>query len=308
MNEEYKQRERALSRQHAKRRIPRYRSLLAHWAGLYLRPPRRAQVAPLPKPDPGQVAVSFAGHATALIRYRNLTVLADPMLSDWRGGIRREMRAGLSPGELGDVDLILLSNQDPDHLHPKTLARLPKSATVIAPPHTARLLSDFGFARVIELGADQSVEHRRVDISAVAVKHGHDRAPGLGYVIRGDGPSVFFCGKSGYFEGFASVGRRFRPDIAMLPIAGYLPDSFREQHMSPLDALYAFEDLRAKIMIPIRYGTFALSYERLYDPMRWLSDLISERELEDYVVAIPPGQSRLFVRPEVRSATEAVAG
>lgn len=262
-----------------------------------LRPPARAQPAPLPTPEKEQVAISFAGHATALIRYSNLRVLCDPMLGDWRGGVRREVRAGLSAAELADVDLILLSNQDPDHLDPKTLDLLPRSATVIVPPFTARLLSPFGFARVIELGPDQSVEHRRVDISAIAMRHGSEKSPSLGYVLRGEGPSVFFCGSSGYFEGFAHIGRRFRPDIALLPIGGYSPASFRDTHMSPLDALYAFEDLRSKIMIPIRYGSFALSYERLYDPERWLRQLVTERELEDYVVPIANGQSRIFVRP-----------
>jgi hypothetical protein len=68
--------------------------------------------------------------------------------------------------------------------------------------------------------------------------------------------------------------------------------------MSPLDALYAFEDLRSKIMIPIRYGSFALSYERLQDPERWLAELVNERDLHDYVVPIANGQSRIFVRPK----------
>ena len=33
--------------------------------------------------------------------------------------------------------------------------------------------------------------------------------------------------------------------------------------MSPLDALYAFEDLRARLLVPIHHGAFALSYEQL---------------------------------------------
>lgn len=298
MSEAQEKRERTLRRLHAKRRTPRYRSLLGHWAGRMLRPPARAQPAPIPTPGREQVAIGLAGHATALIRYRNLRVVCDPMLGDWRGAVRREVRAGFSSSELADTDLILLSNQDPDHLDPKTLERLPRSATVIVPPFTARLLSPFGFARVIELGPDQSVEHRRVDISAIAMRHGTSTAPAMGYVLRGDGPSVFFCGNSGYFDGFSTIGRRFHPDIALLPISGYSPISFRDTHMSPLDALYAFEDLRSKIMIPIRYGSFALSYERLNDPKRWLTELVAERDLEDYVVPIANGQSRIFVRPD----------
>ncbi len=263
-----------------------------------LRPPARAQPAPIPVPNNQQVTIGFGGHATALVHYRNLKVLCDPILGDWRGAVRREVRAGFSASELGDTDLILLSNQDPDHLNPETLKRLPRAATVIVPPFTAHRVSPFGFARVIELGPDQSVEHRRVDISAIGMRHGSETAPALGYVLRGEGPSVFFCGASGYFDGFADIGRRFQPDVAMLPISGYAPLSFRNEHMSPLDALYAFEDLRSKIMIPIRYGSFALSYERLSDPKRWLTELVAERDLEGYVVPIANGQSRIFVRPD----------
>jgi L-ascorbate metabolism protein UlaG (beta-lactamase superfamily) len=298
MTSEHDKRLRSLKRQHAKRRTPRYRSLLMHWAGRALRPAAHSNHdAPVPTPKPGQVSITYVGHATVLIRYRNLAVLCDPHLSNFCGAIRREVRPGLTADELDGVDLILLSSQEPDHLDAKTLGLLPRSATVIVPPFTARHISTFGFARVIELGPDQNVEHRRVDVDAIAMHCGGDKVPTLGYVVRGDGPSVFFCGTSGYFEGFASIGRRFQPDIALLPIGGYSPASFRERHMSPLDALYAFEDLKAKLMIPIRHGSFALSYEKLHDPSRWLAELVAERELEDYVVPMEPGESRIFVRP-----------
>ena len=40
--------------------------------------------------------------------------------------------------------------------------------------------------------------------------------------------------------------------------------------MSPLDAVYAFEDLSARVMIPTSYGSFPLSYEPLDAPLAWL--------------------------------------
>jgi hypothetical protein len=67
--------------------------------------------------------------------------------------------------------------------------------------------------------------------------------------------------------------------------------------MSPLDALYAFEDLQARILIPIHHGAFALSYERLAEPRRWLEELVRAQRLEPFVVLLEPGQSRLFVPP-----------
>lgn len=272
--------------------------MLWHWLTRALRRPRRAAALPLPPVAAGQVAVTYAGHATALIRYANLAIVCDPMLGRWCRGVHREVLPGLSPAELGDVELILLSHSDPDHLHPPTLAQLPRSATVVLPQRAAQRVSHLGFARVVELGVGQSVQHRRVDVSTVAVRYGDARAPALGYVLRGDGPSVFFCGDSGYFSGFEEIGRRFRPDLALLPIGGYAPSSFRARHMSPLDALQAFEDLRARVLLPIRHGTFALSYEQVHDPERWLAELVTERHLDPYVSLLAPGESRVFVTPE----------
>src|SRR5213075_2362280 len=96
------------------------------------------------------------------------------------------------------------------------------------------------------------------------------------------------------------IGIRHQPDIVLLPIGGFLPSSFRERHMSPLDALYAFEDLRGRLMIPIHHGAFALSYERIDEPARWLEDLVAERGLAAHVRILAPGESELFVTPGTR--------
>lgn len=287
-----------LEKANAERIGSRYRSLVWHWFGRWFRRPSRATAAPLPSVGRGQLGVSFAGHATMVIRYSNLTIACDPMLGRWCKGVHREVAPGLSPAELGDVDLILISHAHMDHLHRPTLARLPRAATVIVPPRTAQFVADLGFARVVELGIGQSVQIRRVDVATTAVRHGTPKQPAVGYVIRGEGPSVYFCGDSGYFSGFAEIGRRYRPDIAMLPIGGYLPVSFRERHMSPLDALYAFEDLQARIMIPHHYGSFVLSYEHLNDPEQWLRRLVAENDLEAYVQRLEPGESRVFTSPD----------
>lgn len=299
MSKQQPTRERLLASENASRKTRSYRSLLAHWAWRALRSPSRARVAPLPKAAANQVSLSFGGHSTVLLRYPGSTILCDPLLQDWCGSIRREQRAGLASAELDDVDLILLSSQDPAHLDPKTLKRLPRSATVVVPPRAGHLVSSLGFAQLIELSPEHSIVHRGIKIHCMPAQgkeNGHKNT-GQSYVVCGDGPSVFFCGSSGYFDGFATIGAQLQPDIALLPIGGYCPASFRKQNMSPLDALYAFEDLGAKIMIPIRHSAFALSYEKLEEPIDWLNELIEAGELENYIVPLQPGQSRVFQRP-----------
>jgi L-ascorbate metabolism protein UlaG (beta-lactamase superfamily) len=290
---------RRLERKHRQRDTPRYRSLVLEWMRRWFMRPARPQVEPLPDVSRGQVAITFAGHASVLIRYANLGIVCDPMLGRWVGISKRAVAPGLSPADLHNVNLILISHAHRDHLHLPTLARLPRAATVVVPPRTAQLVSRLGFARVVELGIGQSLQHRRVDIATAAVRHaGTGDAGAMSYVIRGDGPSVFFCGDSGYFSGFAEVGRRYRPDIAVLPIGGYRPLSFRDRHMSPLDALYAFEDLQSRVMVPIHHGAFSLSYEHLHDPARWLAELVRDRGLDAYVVALESGASRVFTDPK----------
>lgn len=296
-SEQHHQRALQLGRRNAARVTPRYRSLLLHWLGRSLRRAGRVERAPLLPVEPGQVSVTWGGHATALVRYHSLTIVCDPMLGRSVRGVRREHAPGLGPDDLAAVDLVLVSHAAAGHLHLPSLEKVSRRATVVVPPRAAARVSPLGFARLIELSAGNGFEFRGVHVEAAPVRHGSQNAPAQAYVLRGEGPSLLFCGASGYFDGFAQIGRRHRPDLALLPIAGYWPPSFRERHMSPIDALYAFEDLGARVMIPIAHGTFALSYELIHDPERWLAEIVAQRDLDAYVAMLAPGESRLFASP-----------
>jgi L-ascorbate metabolism protein UlaG (beta-lactamase superfamily) len=281
------------------RRIPvaRYRSLLGHWISRWFRAPRSASHRPVPPVTAGQVALTFGGHATVLARYARLAIAFDPMLGRWVGGVRRAVEPGLAPGDFSDCGLILISHRHLDHLHLPTLRRLPRTATVVVPTGAASAVSALGFARVVELQPGADLELRGVQVIAAAAAHGsHDLARGLSYIVRGDGPSLYLCGDSGYFSGFSDLGERYAPDIALLPIGGFMPPSFRDRHMSPLDALFAFEDLRSRLLVPIHHGAFALSYEKLDEPVRWLTELATARGLRDRVHVMTAGETERFDR------------
>ena len=279
------------------REIPvrRYRSLVGHWIGRWFRAPRPATTrASTPAIAPGQLALTFGGHATVIARYTGLAIAFDPMLGRWVGGVRRAVEPGVDTAALADVGLVLISHRHADHLHVPTLRALPRSATIVVPPGAAASVSGLGFARTVELAPGSDFELRGVHVIANPIAHGdRDLARGLAYVVRGDGPSAYLCGDSGYFSGFADVGERYAPDIALLPIGGFMPASFRGRHMSPLDALYAFEDLRARSLVPIHHGAFALSYEQLDEPARWLVELATARGVRDRVHVLAPGETMI---------------
>ncbi|HEY0251342.1 MAG TPA: MBL fold metallo-hydrolase, partial [Kofleriaceae bacterium] len=219
-----------LAMQHRNVPVERYRSLVSHWISRWFRAPRPASHQPVLPITPGQVSLTFGGHATMLVRYAGLAIAFDPMLGRWVGGVRRAVEPGLAPGDLSDVGLILISHRHADHLHLPTLKKLPRSATIVVPAGGASWVSALGFARVVELQPGADLELRGTQVIAAAASHGDaDLAHGLSYIVRGDGPSLYLCGDSGYFSGFADLGERYAPDIAMLPIGGFVPSSFRDR-------------------------------------------------------------------------------
>jgi L-ascorbate metabolism protein UlaG (beta-lactamase superfamily) len=239
--------------------------------------PVRAAI--VPRPPEGMVSLTFVGHATVMITTQRTRILTDPLLESSMYGLRRARAAGIHPEDLRDVDLVLISHAHRDHLSARSLRRLPRAATVVVPPRCAPLVRRLRFVEVAELQPGSVLDHADVQVTAVPVRHSGARRGACGYVVRAQGTCLYFAGDTGYFSGFAEIGRRFRPDVALLPIAGYEPAAFREEHMSPLDAVYAFEDLGARVMIPTSYGSFPLSYEPLEAPLEWLQEIMRARDL-----------------------------
>jgi L-ascorbate metabolism protein UlaG (beta-lactamase superfamily) len=242
--------------------------------------------APVPRPPAGTVSLTFVGHATVMITTPSTRVLVDPMLENRLFGIRRAKAAGLASADLEDVGLVLVTHAHRDHLSPPSLARLPGSAPVVVPPNCEQLVRRVGLLHVVELLPGHSHTQEDVEVISVPVRHSGARGFGdyarrgaCGYIVRTRDACIYVAGDTGYFSGFAEIGRRFRPDVALLPISGYEPAAFREEHLSPLDAVYAFEDLGARILIPTSYGSFPLSYEPLDAPLTWLRQVARERGL-----------------------------
>jgi L-ascorbate metabolism protein UlaG (beta-lactamase superfamily) len=91
----------------------------------------------------------------------------------------------------------------------------------------------------------------------------------------------------------AEIGRRLGPfDVAVLPIGGYSAFTARHpNHLSPEESVQLFEDLRAKLLVPMHWGTFALNIEPYREPPDRLLAEALRRGLEEHVAILSPGQS-----------------
>ena len=73
-----------------------------------------------------------------------------------------------------------------------------------------------------------------------------------GWVIEfEDGTTVYHSGDTDVFTDMSIVGRRFSPEIAVLPIGGHYT-------MDPRGAAMALELIGASTVIPVHYGTFPI--------------------------------------------------
>jgi L-ascorbate metabolism protein UlaG (beta-lactamase superfamily) len=240
---------------------------------------------PVARPPEGTASLTFVGHATVMLTTARTRLFTDPLFERSFYGLRRAKEAGVHDADIDDVDLVLVSHAHRDHLSPPSLRRILKDVPIVVPQRCGPLVARLGFLAIDELAPGASVTRGDVEITAVPVRHsgagglGGSHRGACGYVLRAQGTCFYFAGDTGYFSGFAEIGRRFHPDVAILPIGGYEPASFRDEHLSPLDAMHAFDDLGARVLVPICHGSFPLSYEPLDAPAAWLRRIAREHGL-----------------------------
>lgn len=261
------------------------------------------RIAPLfPKLRPGELCITWIGHASFLLQTHDSNVLVDPNWAKWLKVIKRLKQPGIALHHLPDIDLVLVTHAHFDHLDRRTLRRVASDQPIVVPIGVGTLVHDLGFNLVHELDYWQAIELDGLTISLTPCHHWGarflaDRHRGFGgFVIEANGRTIFHCGDTAYFPGFQQIGERYEIEVALLPIGAYDPPSGREVHMNPEEAVQAFVELRAKKLVPMHYGTFRLGYEPLDEPLSRLLSRAREAGLEEKVLVLKEGEPVLLGR------------
>ena len=258
----------------------------------------------------GQLGVTFLGHSSFLIQIGGKNVLVDPVLATRLVVLRRQRRPGVALKDLPPIDVVLVTHAHMDHLNRPTLRRIARQTgrqagtapVIVTPRGVDDLVDTLGFSRVISLDRWESSEVAGLKVTLTPAKHWgarmfRDTHRGFGgYGIEAEGHRLYHSGDTAYFAGFREIGERLRPQVALLPIGAYFPDSYRAVHTSPEEAFQGFLDLGAHIMIPMHFGTFPLGREPMSEPPIRLRREAERYGMLDQVKVLDEGETLLVPR------------
>lgn len=262
--------------------------------------PRLAEIV-----GPDELGVSFIGHSSFLLQIGGRVALVDPVFVKRLILLRRQRHAGLRINELPAIDVVLLTHAHMDHLNVASLRRIVRSAQmlgkrapdVVVPWGVEDLVARLGFSRVHGMKWWDRLEVRGLEVTMTPCKHWgarmfNDTHRGYGgYVLEAAGQSVYHSGDTAYFSGFAEVGKKLRPRVALLPIGAYSPDSYRAVHTSPEEAIRGFVDLGSELMVPMHYGTFNLGREPMDEPLQRLMAEATRLGIRHQVKVLEEGET-----------------
>jgi L-ascorbate metabolism protein UlaG (beta-lactamase superfamily) len=215
------------------------------------------------------LAVTWAGHSTALVELDGVRVLTDPVLRDRAGPLRRI--GPLVSSQIAErIDAVLLSHLHLDHADIPSLRRLGPSTVVLAPRGAARWLSRRGVRGVEELRVGEQAGVGSLRVVATPARHDGRRRPlgvqadPIGFIVRGT-QALYFAGDTDLFDEMSAFSGSV--DLALLPIAGWGP-RVGPGHLDPVRATRAAASIAPRVVVPIHWGTLALGWpgRRAGDP------------------------------------------
>ena len=244
--------------------------------------PRIANNAAALRADLVNPSITWIGHSTLLVQVDGANVLTDPNWGaraspvSWAGP-RRLSPAGVEFEHLPRIDVVMISHDHYDHLDLGTVKRLAQThdPLFLVPLGLKAWFADNGMGRVEELDWWQEREYRGVKFVCVPAQHFSQRTLRDGntrlwasWAVLSRKRRLYFAGDTGYFAGFKEAGQRLGPfDVAAIPIGAYLPpEIMKAVHTTPEEAVQAFLDLDAGVLLGIHWGTFDLAEEPLDEP------------------------------------------
>ena len=232
-----------------------------------------------------QLRVSWLGHSSLLMNIDGHTILTDPLFErrvSPFGPTRFHEELALNGKDLPVIDTVIISHDHYDHLNKYSVQLLAnKAGLFIVPLRLGKLLAKWSVPpeKIVELDWWQQYSPAAgLTVAATPARQFSGRGLSdrnktlwASWTVMTPQHRVFFSGDSGYFPGFRDIGRKYGPfDMTFLECGAY-NERWPEVHMFPEQTVQAHLDLAGKLLQPIHWSTFNLSFHPWYEPMERLT-------------------------------------
>lgn len=256
-----------------------------------------------------QDALIWLGHASFFIRLNGIGILTDPVYGNV-ALMRRQTPLPCSVATLvKHADIVVLSHGHRDHLDKPTLKKilqLKPEIQFLTPLKIGGVLNRLGIKNIQEAGWYQQFQlpnFSGLDIYHLPAQHWNKR--GLfdfnnelwgSYMFTTEKYKLYFAGDTACGPHFEEIAELF-PDIdtALMPIGAYKPQRvMKESHLSPIEAVEAFNVLGANNFVPMHYGTFNLSAEPAGEAAATCHNLYQDGTLKGQLQLLGIGEPMLL--------------
>jgi L-ascorbate metabolism protein UlaG (beta-lactamase superfamily) len=254
-------------------------------------------IPPAPhKPTPATwsdnaVTLAWLGHATVLINFYGVRILTDPALYPRIGvdlglgtlGPMRLVQSALTPDELPEIDIVLVSHAHFDHLDTPSLASVHGRPAAVMAAAISDLLPQRRYSSVRELrwneAATVETPHGDVLIRAIEVKHWGARIRRdtwrgyAGWIVEREGRRLLIGGDTAVTPAFKNHRQHGAFDAAMMPIGAY--DPWIYNHCTPEQAVTMADAAGARLIVPVHHQSFRLSNEPFLEPIERIQEALA---------------------------------
>ena len=227
--------------------------------------------------------ILWIGHATFLIKLGNTTIITDPLFSKNVGplifGPKRYVDPAIKLDQLPKTNLLLLSHNHYDHLDYSTLKNFPyKNTFSLVPLKLGKYFLKNKFTNVKEMDWYEEIKHKDLNITFIPAVHWSKRSLTDtnktlwgSFIIEYKGKKILFSCDTGYGDIYKNLGKKYGPiDLLLINTGAYNFKSMGIErsiyHTTPEEALQIAQDIKAKKVLSMHWGTVVLSLEPIMEP------------------------------------------
>lgn len=249
-----------------------------------------AFMAPAEKPK-----FIWFGHSAVLVRWRNKTILIDPMLGPNASPIAPFATKRFSDNVLDvidqfpQIDLLMMTHDHYDHLDLASIEKLKsKTSQWFVGMGVGRHLESWGVESntIHEFDWWQKASFEGIEITFTPSRHFSgrglsDRAKSFwgGWAFVSDEFKLYWSGDGGYGDHFKTVGERLGPFDLGLIECGQYNENWHQIHMYPEEAVQAAIDAGVRVSVPVHWGGFALALHHWKDPIERFAKTAQEKDV-----------------------------